>query len=257
MFGVNTAQVTLRLIGPVEAEVGGAVLAGPALGSRQARVLLAFLGVEHGRLARVGRIAEVLWGEERPYRPERNIATHVSRLRAVLGARAVAGGRDGYRLGDRIGVDLYDAAPRVAQAEAWLAAGTPAQARRVAGAALAGLERGEVFEDDPYADWAQPARAVHERLVRRARHTAAEAALRLGDVLGAQAVAEAAVIADALDEIAHRTLMRAFGAAGEPVQALIAYDSLRRRLADELGVDPAPATQEVHAAILRGQPVPA
>ena len=60
--------------------------------------------------------------------------------------------------------------------------------------------------------------------------------------------------ADALDEAAHRWYMSAAAAAGEPARALAAYAVLRERLAEELGADPAPQTQQLHLAILRDQP---
>jgi DNA-binding SARP family transcriptional activator len=47
--------------------------------------------------------------------------------------------------------------------------------------------------------------------------------------------------------------MSASAAAGEPARALVAYEALRERLAEELGADPAPQTQEFHLAILRQQ----
>ena len=48
--------------------------------------------------------------------------------------------------------------------------------------------------------------------------------------------------------------MRAHTIAGEPAAALTAYEQLRTTLADELGTDPAPETQSLHLAILRGDP---
>ncbi|WP_344253746.1 ATP-binding protein, partial [Pseudonocardia hydrocarbonoxydans] len=60
----------------------------------------------------------------------------------------------------------------------------------------------------------------------------------------------AALRADPLDEQACRGLMQALRAAGDRAAALRAFDALRRALAAELGVDPAPATRELHAAVL-------
>ena len=37
--------------------------------------------------------------------------------------------------------------------------------------------------------------------------------------------------------------------------ALAAYEQLRQLLREELGVSPCPATQELHARLLRGQPL--
>jgi DNA-binding SARP family transcriptional activator len=68
--------------------------------------------------------------------------------------------------------------------------------------------------------------------------------------------AQAAVHSDPFDEAAHRILMRAYDAVGEPVRALTAYQRLRRVLADELGVDPAPPTRDLHTRILRDNAAP-
>ena len=92
-------------------------------------------------------------------------------------------------------------------------------------------------------------------MLRRARLAAAQAALAAGDPDLAARHAQAAMTADALDEAAHRWYMSAAAAAaGEPARALAAYAVLRERLAEELGADPAPQTQQLHLAILRDQP---
>ena len=88
-------------------------------------------------------------------------------------------------------------------------------------------------------------------LLRRARLTAAEAALVTGDPGLAARYAEAAMAADGLDEAAHRLYMSAAAASGEQARALLAYAALRERLSAELGTDPAPQTRELHLAILR------
>ena len=61
---------------------------------------------------------------------------------------------------------------------------------------------------------------------------------------------------DRLDEPAHRLLMAAHQAGGEPARALAVFERLRSALAEELGVDPAPETRAVHRALLTETPVP-
>ena len=58
--------------------------------------------------------------------------------------------------------------------------------------------------------------------------------------------------ADPYDEAALRLVMRAQAAAGRPASALAAYARFRQRLAEDLGVDPAPETTALHTALLRG-----
>ena len=256
---VSAAQVKLRLVelrlaGTFRVVRDGIELTDGEIGSRKSRILLKLLAVERPGLVPLDRIVDVLWPGERPVAPEQNVATLVSRLRAALGADLIQGGRAGYRLaaGPGIVVDLDAAARFCDQAEGKLAT--------AAAVALAAAERahellsaGTAIGDEPYADWADPAREQMRELLRRVRLVAAEAALATGDPRRAAGYAEAAMAADPLDEAAHRWYMSASVEAGEQAKALAAYEDLRQRLGRELGADPAPPTRELHLAILREQ----
>jgi DNA-binding SARP family transcriptional activator len=65
-------------------------------------------------------------------------------------------------------------------------------------------------------------------------------------------VYHALVALDPLQEAAHRELMRAYGAAGEPARAVRHYAALTELLRRELGAAPARDTAAL-AASLRGQ----
>ena len=84
----------------------------------------------------------------------------------------------------------------------------------------------------------------------------AQAALAAGDLAGAARLAEGALDHDPYDEVVLRTLMTALAASGRPASALAAYATVRARLADDLGVDPAPDTEALHTAVLLGRPLP-
>ena len=123
----------------------------------------------------VDRIVDVLWPGERPAAPEQNVATLVSRLRAVLGADLIQGGRAEYRLaaGPGVTVDLDVAAGFCEQAEA--------KAATAAAVALAtqALEAGERVADAEVS-----ARALVLR--GRAHHATGDDAAALADLtLGA------------------------------------------------------------------------
>ena len=242
--------VTIRLVGSFAVLRGGVTDAG--FGSRKARRLLMLLAVSRGRTVPVDRIVDALWPDRPPQRPADNVATLVSRLRAALGADVIVGNREGYRLGT-LDVDLYEAADLVAEAQRRIPR-EPALAATAAGRAVELLDSGPVLADEPDADWVATARADADRLLRTAHHVVAAAALRTGEPWRAVTAAQAAVMADCWDETAHRLLMSAYRAAGERARALAVYEALRVRLADELGVDPAGETQELHLALLRGNP---
>jgi DNA-binding SARP family transcriptional activator/tetratricopeptide (TPR) repeat protein len=246
--------VTIRLAGAFGVVDDATTEVAGGLGSRKARRLLMLLAVDGDRVVSVDRIVDVLWADHPPQRPADNVATLVSRLRAALGPDVIDGNRDGYRLGAPVRVDLREAALLVTEAGRRLAADEPALAAVAAHRALKLLGTGSVLADEPDADWATAARADADRLVRSARHLAAEASLRTGEPATAIAVAGAAVAADRWDETAHRLLMSAHRAAGEPAKALAVYESLRAGLADELGVDPARETRDLHLTLLTGAP---
>ena len=254
--GASRARVDLRLAGAFGVVLVGRELPLGEVGSRKARTLLKLLAVERRGLLSADRIADVVWAaaDALPADPGQAVATLVSRLRAVLGPGVIRGGRDGYRLAGEpeVSVDLDAAARYCEHAELRLPA-VPAAALAAAGHAAELLAPGTALADEPYAAWADPARAELRALLRRARLTAAQAALAAGDPDAAVLHAEAATADDPFDEAACRWFMSAAAQAGEPARALLAYAALRDRLSEELGADPAPQTQELHLAILRAQ----
>jgi DNA-binding SARP family transcriptional activator/tetratricopeptide (TPR) repeat protein len=247
-------RLRIRLIGAFAVERGGTEVPAAEVGSRKARTVLKVLAAHRGRMVPMDKLVAVLWAVRPPADAAGNVATVVSRLRATFGAETIHGGRSGYRLvtGPTVGIDLDEAAGLVAEAEARQASGQAALAVVAAEAALACLGTGSVLEDEPEADLAGEAGREAERLLRRARGVAWQAASAVGDHRRALTVAADTVTADPLDEQAHRAVMRAYHHLGEPGEALAAYERLRGVLADELGADPAPETDRIHLAVLRG-----
>ena len=244
----GSGSVTLRLAGSFAVVRDGVAADARSIGSRKARLLLQLLAVHRGRVLPVDRLAETLWGDDPPSRPAENVATIVSRLRSALGPAAIVGGRDGYRLGD-VAVDLDEAGALVQEARRRLDAGEPALAAVAATRALDLVGDGTALTQEPYADWAEPARVEAGALVRQAWSVAAEAALATDDPATAVAVAGTAVAADATDEAAGRLLMRALVASGEPARALTAYEQLRANWPTSSG-----STRRRDAAAAPGDP---
>ena len=238
----------VHLSGPLRVDRGGTQLAGPELGSRKGRILLRLLAARRGDVLTGPEIAAVLWPEDGPSDPDAVVASLVSRLRRVLGGDAVVGGREGYRLG-AVDTDLDRARNLLADAER----AAPAAAGAGAAAALRLLVTGPAPGTAADDEWTAPVRSEAAVLRRRARHLLARAALETGADDDAEDAARDALDEDPLDEAAVRLLMRALLGRQLPAMALRIYDGLRGALADELGIDPAPATRALYEAALHGR----
>ncbi len=221
-----------------------------ALGTRKARLLLKRLAVATGRPVPSEELAAAVWPDALPKRPADQVSVLVSRLRGVLGAERLPRSDAGYSLAADW-FDLVELERRVAELEERLRSGENASALAAAHAALTLASGGLLPEED--GDWVDEARPAVERLVARARLLAGEAALAGGEFGAARAAAQSVIDSDLYDEAALRLVMRADALAGRPGAALAAYATVRHRLSEDLGADPAPETEQLHTAIVRGE----
>lgn len=251
------APVSFGLLGAVEVRVGDrAAPLPPAVRALLARLLLA-----EGRVVAADALTDALWGEDPPRDAANALQLRVSKLRRALsaagaGADLLVTRAPGYRLAVPAGaVDAYRFERLLDRARAATAGGDPQAALADVDAALA-LWRGPALADVGDAGWA---RAEGGRLA-ELRLGAIEDRLELLLALGRQAEAaadlEGLVAEHPLRERLHRLLMLARYRGGRQADALTAYHALRHRLADELGIDPAPELRALAEAILRQQ-VPA
>src|SRR5207302_11338869 len=119
------------------------------------------------------------------------------------------------------------------------------------------LWRGPALVDVAGARFAREPVARLDELRLAAVQDRIEAELRLGAGGSLVAELEALVVAEPLREPLGGQLMRALHAAGRPNDALVAYEELRARLADQLGTDPSAELVALHTALLRSEPAPA
>ncbi|KAB8167856.1 AfsR/SARP family transcriptional regulator [Streptomyces sp. 3MP-14] len=222
------------------------------------RALLAVLLTEAGRTVSADRLVDELWGDRPPRNPAGALQTRVSRLRRALAepgtGSPVESRHAGYLL--RVAPEAVDAhrfATLTARAGAAGAAGDPRASAELLREALA-LWNGEPFAGvgDLPALRSTATRLVEERLT--AVEALAEARLELGEhhAVGDELTALAA--AHPLRERLRAAQLRALWLAGRQAEALAGYESLRVRLAEELGVDPGPELAALHRAILTQDP---
>ncbi|WP_020139982.1 AfsR/SARP family transcriptional regulator [Streptomyces sp. 351MFTsu5.1] len=243
-------QVRFAVLGPVGAWRGaGEVDLGPP---RQRAVLAVLLLAEGGRVP-VDRLVDALWGAAPPASAVGSVRTYVHRLRRALGedAALIRSVGDAYVVRSLPGdLDLAAFRELTARAE---------PARREGD-----LHGAAVHLRDALALWRGPALSgvrgefaqVRREQLEALRLSALESLLAIRLDLGehAQVVTELAVLVAGhpLDERFREMLMLALYRCGRQSAALETYAEARTLLAEELGVDPAPALQRLYERILRG-----
>jgi YVTN family beta-propeller protein len=233
-----------------------------ALGGEKPRALLAILLLHRNEVVSADRLTDELWGQSPPPSATRTLQAYVSRLRKALNGTGAAWGPAGsvltrgrgYLL--RVGpgeLDLERFCGLAERGRQALAAGEPGEAAELLREAL-GLWRGPPladFADEPFAQAAigqleeRRLAAVEERV---------EADLALGR--SQELVAELRDLTERypLRERLRGQLMLALYRSGRQAEALEAYQEFRRRLSEELGLEPGPGLKQLELDVLARDP---
>jgi DNA-binding SARP family transcriptional activator len=244
--------VAFGLLGPVEVRVDGRPV---AVGGPHARSIVAALLLEAGKVVPIERLVDAAWGESPPPSAQIQVRNRVGEVRRALSAAGADGVIDtrgsGYTV--HVGPDQLDT-DRFERLVAGSDALRPAEAIDGLEQALA-LWRGAPLDGLRTPLLAAAARRLDERRV-AALSRRCELLLRSGrheEVLGE--LLELAAAYPANEAIAGQ-VMTALYLAGRQGEALAHFGSLRRTLAEELGIDPGPALVALRDAILRNDLAP-
>ncbi|WP_026344064.1 BTAD domain-containing putative transcriptional regulator [Nocardia sp. BMG111209] len=240
----------VSVLGPVRVDdADGTPL---VIGGDRVRMLLARLALAGGRPVPPEALIDGLWGEHPPAAAAGALQALVSRLRRALrAAGAVELVAGGYRLAEvEVDADRFEELVRQGRRE--LAGERAAPAAATFGRAL-GLWRGPALGDVLDAPFARAAAIRLEELRTAAEEDRLDAELRLGRHAEILPALETAAAARPLSERLAALRIRALAAIGRQADALAAFDEIRARLDDELGIDPSPGLREAHLAVLRGE----
>jgi DNA-binding SARP family transcriptional activator len=256
---VSDRRVFIGVCGPLDVSVDGNPL---KLGGARARVVLATLVAEGGRVVPTSRLIDVVWGEDPADGANATLQVHVSNLRKALApaalaldvASVIATDSAGYRAClEGAEVDLVDFERAVHAAR---------EARRNGdGAAAVTRYRGacSVWRGDPPAELAStPAGAAIAARLAANRAAALEerfdAELAVANHSAVLAELGAAVDADPLNETLRGLWMLALYRSGRQADALAAHQAGRNALVEALGIEPGPALRRLEADILAQAP---
>jgi predicted ATPase/DNA-binding SARP family transcriptional activator len=241
--------VEIRVLGPLEVVDDGRDLT-PARPKQ--RALLALLAMRANAVVPADVLIEALWGESPPETAPNALQGHVSALRKVLGPNAIDTRPPGYAL--RFDAKRLDVGRLEALVEQGYAERDPARRSELFRSAL-GLFRGDPLSDFRYEDFARAEIERLEDIRLAALEERIEAELGLGRHTELVPELERLVLAHPLRERLWRQLMLALYRTGRQGDALDVYREARRRLADELGLEPGPMLKQLERQILAQDPV--
>jgi DNA-binding SARP family transcriptional activator len=223
----------------------------PLLPGRQGRLLFAYLVLNRTRAVPREELAEVLWPRQAP--PAATVAMRalLSKLRGLLGDGALEG-REEVRLRLPAGalIDVEAASAAIHRAESALLQGDYPSAWGPAQVALFTARRGFFPGED--APWIEESRRDLEEIELRALEAYGRSCLGIGgtELPAAERSGRALVRRSPYRESGHRLLIESLAAAGNAAEALAAYEALRCRLREELGIVPSPPLRELHQRLL-------
>ena len=234
------------LLGPLVVRADGAEL---PVGGRLARRVLARLAMDAGRPVSLDDLEQGVWGDELPSSSRHTIATHVFRLRRLGLAIATQGDR--YVLETPTDADEMERLALDSQAAL--------KAHEASRAAVALRDALACWREQPLADLDDlpEARIVAARLVERFEGLREDLlALELDQGRPAELIGTARQLVEEQPYRERRwvLLMLALYRVGRQADALDAYAECRRRLLDDLGLDPGPALRQMQQAVLAQDP---
>ncbi|WP_205850216.1 AfsR/SARP family transcriptional regulator [Nakamurella flava] len=217
------------------------------------QIVLAALALSINRVVSTDHLIETVWGGDPPDTARTQIQICLSRLRRLLeptGARVVTQS-PGYRLdAPADGIDVRRFETQVRTAERLIMEGQDAEAADLLRAADAWWRGPALAGIDSDALRGTATRLEEERI------SAVETRLRIELALGRhdRLVPEitALVQAHPLREALQARLMIALYRSGRQTEALEVYRTARRRLADDLGLEPGPELRAAEQAVLTG-----
>jgi predicted ATPase/DNA-binding SARP family transcriptional activator len=242
----SAVPTVFRLLGPLEAAVGGRVV---DLGAPKQRALLAELLLQRGDVVPRSGLIDSLWGESPPDSAAASLQVYVHGLRRALGGERIETRGTGYRIRLEPGeLDLDQFERLVERGTRALREGAVAPAAEDFRAALA-LRAGAPLADLREQPVGAAAAGIEERIV-EAVELLGEAELALGHHEGVLPELVRAIAEHPYRERLREHQILALYRSGRHADALDAYRAARGAL-DELGIVPGPALRDLERAVLR------
>jgi DNA-binding SARP family transcriptional activator/predicted ATPase len=253
------AHLSLSLLGPFQATLDGQPVTD--FKSNKVRATLAYLAVEADRPHPREVLAGLLWPDWPDREALANLRYALSDLRQVIGDRSA---EPPFLLIARDSLQFNTASDFSLDVRAFIELTEPTLGLDKGTQDVSALEeatalyRGSFLEGfslpdaAPFEEWALLTRERLSRQMSSTLHRLGAAYEERGHCEQAQSSARRQLELDPWDEVAHRQLMRTLALSGQRSAALAQYETCRRLLAEELGVEPDQETTQLHQQISDG-----
>ena len=252
------ADLTIRMLGAVEIFRDPARPFSPdAWVTRRSRDILCFIASRRHRRVSKDTIIDTFWGESDFGSVEKNFHPTISHIRKALNSNQPLKQnfllyRDGdYQLNPEFScrIDTEEFDRLVAEGDAARRA-RDAEAMARAYEEAAALYRGE-FMQGSYDEWVEEQRSYSREQYLRILEILAQTAQKSEDWARSLTLAQRILREDPFREDVYCHLMRAHAAQGNRVAVREQFETLRRLLRKELGVEPAAETQRIYKELLK------
>nr|CAM58803.1 BenR protein [Streptomyces sp. A2991200] len=254
----DVPAVRLRVLGPLEVIGGGDRELTPS--APKLRQLVALLVVSGNRIVGIHEMMDELWGSSPPASALATLQSYIYKIRKnvfeVLGDTGVSlhTKPNGYRLDVPAGVlDVHGFEELIDQGRKALDGGDAETAAELLAGALAFWRGVPLANVDPGDQLGVQITRYQERR-KHALELRLEAELQLGR--HRELIGELKTLCSnhPLDEGMHSKLMIALYRSGRRHEALETYQTFRRGMIDELGLEPSPMLARLHTAVLVAEP---
>ncbi|KAA1250897.1 FHA domain-containing protein [Mycobacterium simiae] len=251
-------RIGFGVLGPLEMTIDGTAV---PLGTPKQRAVLAVLLINRNRPVAIDTLIEAAWAQGAPAGARDTLYAYVSKLRRLVAGAGIetrgflANTPPGYRLAVADGD--YDLSRFVTEKNAGVRAAAAARFEQASGHFSAALAewRGPVLDDlrdFNFVDAFATGLAEEKVVTHIAR---AEVEIACGRPQSVIDGLETLTTDHPYREPLWAQLIAAYYLADRQSDALDAYRRLKGRLADDLGVDPAPTVRALYGRILRQQPL--
>ncbi|HEX8503197.1 MAG TPA: BTAD domain-containing putative transcriptional regulator [Pyrinomonadaceae bacterium] len=252
------ADLTIQMLGAVEIfREPARPLAADAWVTRRARDILCFIASRRHRRVSKDAIIDTFWGESDLGSVEKNFHPTISHIRKALNSNQPLKQnfllyRDGdYQLNPEFSyrIDTEEFDRLVSEGDAARRSRDPEAMARAYESAAA-LYRGE-FMHGSYDEWVEEQRSYCREQYLRILEILAQTAQKAEDWARALTLSQRILREDPFREDVHCHLMRAHAAQGNRVAVREQYETLKKLLRKELGVEPAAETQRIYRDLIK------